>query len=163
MNATIQDYISINSLPYQENSVSLYCYGSKVYHITSPPDRFSIEMIQPTHGVAGLSVAYRDAYGWHVQQMQKQEHAIMNVSGESIDAACFVASYLYTDTPTGIIDFGSGNQRTVQILVYESEGATTPLPTRPTENLFEILTYGMSALVIIVLIVVVRKVRSRPS
>ncbi|MHA2210088.1 MAG: hypothetical protein ACXABV_13065, partial [Candidatus Thorarchaeota archaeon] len=125
MNATIQDYTSIQSLPYQEDSVSLYCYGSKVYHITSPPDRFIVELSQLSHSVAGLSVAYRDAHGWHVQQMQKQERAIVNVSGESIESAYFVASYLYTDTPTGNIDFGSGYERTVQILVYQREGATS--------------------------------------
>ncbi|MEE9540891.1 MAG: hypothetical protein V3V85_05295, partial [Candidatus Thorarchaeota archaeon] len=37
MDATIQDYTTIESLPYQDDSLSLYCYGSKVYQITSPP------------------------------------------------------------------------------------------------------------------------------
>ncbi|MHA2302520.1 MAG: hypothetical protein ACXACD_16345, partial [Candidatus Thorarchaeota archaeon] len=72
IDATIQDYTTIESLPYQDDSLPLYCYGSKVYQLTSPPDTFSVEMSQPADGVAGLSVAYRDAQGWHVQQMQKQ-------------------------------------------------------------------------------------------
>ena len=155
MNATIQDHTSIHSLPYQEDSVSLYCYGSKVYHVSSPPDAFSIEMSQPSHGVAALSVAYRDAYGWHVQQIQRQGGAIVNISGDSVDSAYFVASYLYTQTPTGNIDFGSGDQRTVQILVYESGGETMPPPTMSPE----ILAFGASAMVLITLIAVVRHIR----
>jgi hypothetical protein len=140
MDATIQDYTSIQSLPYQEDSLSLYCYGSKVYHITSPSDRFRVEIDQPLHDVIGLSVAYRDAHGWHVQQMQKQGRAIMIVSGELIDAAHLVVSYLYAHAPAGDIDFGSGYQRNVQVLIYETE-ATSPTspsttrtqPTTPSE------------------------------
>jgi hypothetical protein len=126
--ATIQDYTTIDSLPYQEQDVPLYCYGSKVYHITSPPDSFSVEMSQPADGVAGISVAYRDAYGWHVQQMQKQGRAIMNVSGDSIATAHLVVSYLFAEAPAGDIDFGPGTQETIQVLVYErDETANTPL------------------------------------
>ncbi|MFW9889618.1 MAG: hypothetical protein ACFFER_15625 [Candidatus Thorarchaeota archaeon] len=155
MDARIQEYTTISSLPYQEDGVSLYCYGSKVYHISSPPDTFSVEMSQPNQGVAALSIVYRDAYGWHVQQMQRQGRAIVNASGDSIDSAYFVASYLYTQTPTGSIDFGSGDQRTVQILVYESGGETMPPPMMPPE----ILTYGASAMVLIALIAVVKHMR----
>jgi hypothetical protein len=127
IDATIQDYTTIDSLPYQEYEVPLYCYGSKVYNITSPLDSFSVEMSQPADGVAGLSVAYRDAYGWHVQ-MQKQGRAILNVSGDSIVKAHIVVSYLFAEAPAGDIDFGSGTQETVQVLVYErEEPPSTPI------------------------------------
>ncbi|MHA1962406.1 MAG: hypothetical protein ACW99U_19555, partial [Candidatus Thorarchaeota archaeon] len=125
IDATIQDYTIIDSLPYHEYDVPLYCYGSKVYHITSPLDSFSVEMSQPADGVAGLSVAYRDAYGWHVQQMQKQGGAIMNVSGDSIVTAHLVVSYLFAEAPPGDIDFGSGTQETIQVLVYGREETTS--------------------------------------
>ncbi|MFW9864071.1 MAG: hypothetical protein ACFFET_17410 [Candidatus Thorarchaeota archaeon] len=155
MDARIQEYTTIHSLPYQEDGVSLYCYGSAVYQISSPPDAFSVEMSQPNQGVAALSIAYKDAHGWHVQQMQRQGRAIVNISGDSVDSAYLVASYLYSQTPTGNIDFSSGDQRTVQILVYESGGETMPPPTIPPE----ILTYGVGVMALIALIAVVRHMR----
>ncbi|MGY5854915.1 MAG: hypothetical protein RTU92_15205, partial [Candidatus Thorarchaeota archaeon] len=133
IDATIQEYTTIDSLPYQESTVPLYCYGSKVYQITSLPDSFSVEMSQPADGVAGLSIAYRDAHGWHVQQMQKQGRAIMNVSGDSIVMARVIASYLFAEAPAGNIDFGPGPQETVQVLVYERDEATsTTIPSAST-------------------------------
>ncbi|MHA2040697.1 MAG: hypothetical protein ACW975_02440, partial [Candidatus Thorarchaeota archaeon] len=175
MDATIQEYTSIDSLPYQEEGVSLYCYGSKVYRIISPPDSFYIEMSQPTGGVAGLSVAYRDAYGWHVQQMQNQGRAIMRVSGESIDAAYFIVSYLYSDAPTGDVDFGSGILRTVQVQVHKDGASTTTSSTNshtqtptttsdlppPIAIEFVVLAMGASsAAVVTIVIVIVQRRRS---
>jgi len=143
MDATIQDYTTIESLPYQDDSLSLYCYGSKVYQITSPPDSFSVEMSQPADGVAGLSIAYRDAHGWHVQQMQKQGRAIMNVSGDSIVTAHVVVSYLFEEAPAGNIDFGSGPRETVQVLVYERDKATsTPIPTTTNSDQLPLMLAG---------------------
>ncbi|MFW9961850.1 MAG: hypothetical protein ACFFDV_12595, partial [Candidatus Thorarchaeota archaeon] len=63
MNASIHDVVSIQTLPYTDDSLALYCYGSKVYRLTSPPNHFTVEMSQPGDDVAGLSVAYRDATG----------------------------------------------------------------------------------------------------
>jgi hypothetical protein len=171
MDATIQEYTSIDSLPYQDVGVSLYCYGSKVYRIISPPDNFCVSMSQPTGGVAGLSVAYRDANGWHVQQMQNQGRAIMRVSGESIDAAYFIVSYLYSDAPTGDVDFGSGILRTVHVLVYEDNGTPTvtsstnshtqsPITTSglppPIAIEFMIIVVGSSSAAIVFILVVTR-------
>ena len=141
--ATIQEYTTIDSLPYQENDVPLRCYGSKVYQITSSPDSFSIEMSQPAGGVAGLSVAYRDAHGWHVQQMQKQGGAIMNVSGDSIVTVHVVISYLFDEAPAGNIDFGSGPQATVQVLVYEwDETVSTTIPAPSNSDQLPLMVAG---------------------
>jgi hypothetical protein len=118
MDATIQGYTAIGSLPYQDNSLGLYCYGSKVYRVTSPPDNFTVEMSQPGDGIAGFSVAYRDTTGWHVQQWQEQGTAIISVSAESITEAHVIASYLFVETPAGNIDFGSGPRETVRLLIY---------------------------------------------
>jgi hypothetical protein len=136
MNATIQDYTTIETLPYQDDNLPLYGYGSKVYQLTSPPDSFRVEMSQPVNGVAGLSVAYRDQHGWHVQQMQEEGTAVMQVTGESIDTAYVIASYLFAETPAGDIDFGSGPRETVQILIDDwNENSVTPTPTTtPVEN-----------------------------
>jgi len=125
MNATIQDFVSIQTLPYTDNGLALYCYGSKVYRLTSPPDHFTVEMSQPGDDVAGLSVAYRDATGWHVQQTQEEGRAILSVSGESITVAHVVASYLFAETPGGEIDFGAGDRETVQFLIHETNVTTT--------------------------------------
>ncbi|MFX0045859.1 MAG: hypothetical protein ACFE8Z_08430 [Candidatus Hermodarchaeota archaeon] len=131
IDATILDYTTVDSLPFREDNVPLYCYGSKVYQITSPPDGFTVEMSQPADGVAALSIAYKDAHGWHVQQMQNEGRAVIYVSGDSIVTAHIVASYLFAEPPAGDIDFGSGTQETVQVLVYEGEegpSITIPVP-----------------------------------
>jgi hypothetical protein len=164
MDATIQDYTSIQSLPYQEDSVSLYCYGSKVYHITSPPDLFSVEVSQPADGVAGLSVAYRDVHGWHVQQTQKQGRAIINVSGDSIVTAHAIISYLLTETPAGDIDFGSGYQETVTVSVHEREETSgTPIPTMTNGGLLPLFLAGGISIVImtITLAIFLRRKQNR--
>jgi len=168
MEATIQDYTTIESLPYQEDNLGLYCYGSKVYQLISPPDNFTIEMSQPAGGVAGLSVAYRDTNGWHVQQMQEEGRAIMNVTGDSIDIAHVIASYLYAETPAGENDFGSGPRETVQVWIHEtndttSTPATTPTPSLINDDTMLLILAGalpVSA-TILVLVLMVQKKRER--
>jgi hypothetical protein len=153
IDATIQDFTIIDSLPFQDDSLELYCYGSKVYRLTSPPNNFSVEMSQPAGGVVGLSIVYRDANGWHVQQTQKEDRAILNVTGESIDTAHVIASYLYAEAPGGENDFGSGPRETVQVWIYEMNETETHSPT-PTDLTF-LLLVGTSAGAIVVVIAVV--------
>jgi hypothetical protein len=136
IDSTLQDYSIISSLPFQENEVPLYCYGSKVYQIASPPDSFKVEMTQPADEVAGISIAYKDNHGWHIQKKQNQGKATMFVNGESIDEVYIVTSYLYTDTPDGSIDFGSGSLESVQLSVYEAEMTTSSeLPSSTTSTI----------------------------
>ena len=172
MDATIQDYTPIETLPYQEDNLILHCYGSKVYRLISPPDNFSIEMSQPAGGIAGISVAYRDIDGWHVQQMEKEGRAIMNVTGNSIETAHVIASYLYAETPAGENDFGSGPRRTVQILIHETNEITpaptpTPTPTStPINNDVPLLIFVGAmpvAATLIVLFLILQKRKSASS
>jgi len=163
MDATIQDYSTIESLPYQDDSLSLYCYGSKVYQLTSPPDCFSVEMSQPANGVAGLSVAFRDAQGWHVQQMQKESFAILNVTGESIDTAHVIVSYLLAETPAGDIDFGSGPRETVQVLIHEINETTDTLTHGSTDTDQALLIIAVSMPITATIIVFVLLLRRRNS
>jgi len=159
IDAAIQGYTTIDSFPYQDENLSLYCYGSKVYRLISPPDNFAIEMSQPANDVAGLSVAYRDTNGWHVQQTQKQGKAIMNVTGESIETAHIIASYLFVDTPAGNIDFGTGPRETVQVLIHEINGTSTPMPP-PSNNDLALIITAMSmpvAAMIVVLVLILQR------
>ncbi len=160
MDATIREYRTIDSLPYQEDNVPLYCYGSKVYQITSPPDCFSVEVSQPGDGVTGLSVSYKDTLGWHVQQMQSQGRAIIKVSGNSIVSAHVVVSYLFDEVPAGDIDFGSGFQETVQVLIVEEGATSTTAQTATTiDRLLLMLTSGMSFTVMFGVLVLFMKRR----
>jgi hypothetical protein len=137
MTAKILDFTTIETLPYQDGSLQLYCYGSKVYRLTSPSDSFMVQLSQPADGVAGLSVAYRDQEGWHVRQTQEEGTAVLQVTGELIEEAYVIASHLYSETPAGDIDFGSGPREVVQILIQEwNETSTTPIPwPTPTPTL----------------------------
>ena len=95
-------------------------------------------MSQPADGVAGLSVAYRDLHGWHVQQMQDEGRVITNVIGESIDTAYVIASHMFSETSAGDIDFGSGPQETVQVFMNE-RNETTNTPTTTAVNNDQVL------------------------
>ncbi|MFW9909295.1 MAG: hypothetical protein ACFFEF_12030 [Candidatus Thorarchaeota archaeon] len=164
MDATINDYTIVDSLPFKNDNVPLYLYGSKVHRISSPPDAFSVEMSRLGDGVAGLSVAYRDNFGWHVKQMQDAEMAVINVSGESLVTAYIVASYLLSEATTGNIDFGSGPLETAQIYIYEVQvpsDSSGPTPASNNQELL-ILTGGLSVvLVIVVLPLIIRMERWR--
>jgi hypothetical protein len=160
IDATIQDYTTIETLPYQDDSLPLYCYGSKVYRLSSPPDSFTIELSQPADGVAGLSVAYRDTHGWHVQQAQREGNLIMNVTGETIDTAHVIASYLYDETPAGESDFGAGPRETVQLIIHEMNDTTrTPTPTTIIDDTMLLIIAGLLPVTatIIVLILMLQK------
>ncbi|MCK5644255.1 MAG: hypothetical protein KAJ19_25880, partial [Gammaproteobacteria bacterium] len=106
---------------------------------------------------------YRDAHGWHVQQMQKQGRAIMNVSGDSIVTAHVVVSYLFEEAPAGNIDFGSGPQEIVQVLVVEKEEPTsTPIPpTTNSDQLLIMVVGSISFTVTIIALVLFRKRREQ--
>ena len=171
MDAIIQDYTTIETLPFQDDSVPLYCYGSKVYRIISPPDCFRIEMSQPAEEVAGLSVAYRDLHGWHVQQIQEEGTAVVQVSGDSIEIAHVIASYLYAETPAGENDFGSGPSETVQIVIQEwNETSNTPItsPTPPPSTDDHTLTLlvaagsmPLSATLVVLFLIIKRKEKEK--
>jgi hypothetical protein len=173
MNATIQDYTAIGSLPYQDNSLALYCYGSKVYQLSTPPDSFRVELSQPADDVAGLSVAYRDTYGWHVKQAQEEGTAVVHVTGVSIEEVHVVASYLYPEPPASDIDFGSGPREIVQILIQEwNETSDTPIPS-PTAtpstvtNTFALLVVAgampLSAALIVLFLILQKKEQEKLS
>jgi hypothetical protein len=162
MNATIQNYTTIENLPYQDDSLPLYCYGSKVYRLVSPPDSFSVEMSQPHDGVAALSIAYRDLHGWHIQQRQNEGMTTIQVTGESIDMAHVIASYLYTETPAGDIDFGSGLRETVQILIddwNETTGTSTSSATNINNDYALLIVAGAIPITatLIVLFLILRR------
>ena len=130
MEPSISDYTTVPSLPYQNDAVSLYRYGSRVFRVVSPCDRITVEMSQPVGGVAGLSVAYRDFSGWHVSQEQGLSGAALNITGEGIDVAWVIASYLLEEAPAGETDFGSGPEKTVEIVIRETgSGSNTQTGT----------------------------------
>jgi hypothetical protein len=81
-------------------------------------------MSQPGDDVAGLSVASKDATGWHVQQTQEQGTAIISIRAESITETHMTASYLFVEAPAGNIDFGSGPRETVRLLIYATNMTT---------------------------------------
>jgi hypothetical protein len=118
-------------------------------------------MSQPTNGVVGLSVAFRDTQGWHVKQMQKEGLAILNVTGESIDTAHVIVSYLFAETPAGDIDFGSGPRETVRVLLNEINETTdtpTPVPTNTDQALlFIAVSIPLTATIIVLVLILLRR------
>ena len=131
LDVTIQDYTAIGAVPF-EDDISLYCYGSKVYKLAFPPDDFVVKMTQPGDEIAGISVAYEDSTGWHVEQKQNRGTATLSISGVSVNTAYLIISHLFYDVPSGTVDFGSGALESVRISVYESEETTSSKQTTAT-------------------------------
>lgn len=92
----IQNKIPINQ------SISLGHYAFYIQKLISPPDNLTVTITRsPTHAI-GVSMAFHDAFGWHVQQSLHYEdsNTIKNsFSGSSVKAAYLIMSYISKETP----------------------------------------------------------------
>ncbi|MDF1537939.1 MAG: hypothetical protein P1Q69_03460 [Candidatus Thorarchaeota archaeon] len=104
-------------IPYTRNRQNLNFYGLRAYKLTNPADSFSVEISGSSLRFFGLSIAFHDVTGWHIQQSQNQSSILENVYGTSIDTAYLIMSAIGSNTPSGNIDFGSGPSTEVDIAI----------------------------------------------
>ena len=101
-NTAVIDYPLVNE------SQALNYYGFQAYNVANSPDSFNCEISGNPSDLLGLSIAFHDVDGWHIQQSQNNGTNQQNVSGNSIDTTYVVLSYIDTPIPAGEIDFGVG-------------------------------------------------------
>ncbi|MFW9870902.1 MAG: hypothetical protein ACFFEL_14830 [Candidatus Thorarchaeota archaeon] len=117
MDFQFQDYSLVDVLPFGIESLPIRYYGSEIFRITNPVDNFSVEISQPSLGLAGVSIVYHDFEGWHVQKNTLGNNVMENVTGESIDTAYVITSLMFNEAPAGNIDFGEGFSNEVDIKI----------------------------------------------
>ena len=131
-NARMHKVGIVSELPYEMEDRSLHCYGFNIRRLVTPPDYFVIEIRYPTVYTVGLSVAYHDEEGWHIQQRSGSGGLRVEiVEGSSIDNAYIITTYLYEDTPSGAIQYGLGPSIDIDLLILEVPSVTTNLDLLP--------------------------------
>ncbi len=157
MDVQIQDYTVIDEFPFTIEDLSLRCYGSVIFSITSPPDSFTVAISQPDFGLAGVSIVYHDIDGWHVQKNTLGSQVLENVTGTSIDTVYVITSLLFTEASGGNIDFGEGFSEEVDLVIGEYLPPTTsPNPsTVPSVDGLQRISIGLSLFVTPIIIAVV--------
>ena len=158
MDVQIQEYTTIEEVPIEIEDLSIRYYGSEILSITSPPDNFTVEISEPSLGLAGVSIAYHDIEGWHVQQNTLGGPVIENVTGNSIDTAYVISSLMFTDASAGNIDFGEGFSNDVNLTISEHTPPNTSPTTVPTGDGLLMMSLGLSlfATPIIIAVVILR-------
>ncbi|MFW9806625.1 MAG: hypothetical protein ACFFFK_07850 [Candidatus Thorarchaeota archaeon] len=124
MDVQIQEISQMDTIPITIEDMSIRYYGAEIIQITHPIDNFSVEISQPSFGIAGVSIAYHDLDGWHVQKNILGERVYENVTAKSIDTLYIISCIMFTEAPSGTIDFGEGFSDEVTLLVREYSPTT---------------------------------------
>ncbi len=119
-NATMHSVGIVSELPYEYNDLPLRCYGFNIRRLVTPPDYFVVDITYlPTYNI-GVSIAYHDNDGWHIQQKTQSGGSLVEiVEGSSIDNAYIMTSYLYENTPSGTIVTGYGVSTHINLAILE--------------------------------------------
>jgi len=133
----------VTNLPSWNETQTLYYYGMQVREIIDPSDSFAVE-VGTSSRVIGLSIAFHDEDGWHIQKSENATSSIQGISGVSIDTAYVITTYLNLNPPSGNIDFGVGSSIEVNL-------ASGILPSPPSDistNNGEWIVVGISLVAI---------------
>ncbi len=157
MDVQIQEYTTIDAVPIEIEDLSIRYYGSEILSITSPPDNFTVEISEPGLGLAGVSIAYHDIEGWHVQQNTLGGQVIENVTGNSIDTVYVISSLMFEEASGGNIDFGEGFSDEVNLTITEYYPSNiTPTPsTSPMMDVILTASLGVSLFAVSIVIVLI--------
>ena len=119
LDVKIQDIPVVTDLPFEIESMDVWCYGSNIFELTEPGNGFAIETSCPPSRKVGQSVAYHDEGGWHISQRISDDAIIENISGNGIDTAYVIVTYFFDNTPAGDIDFGIGISEEIELVISD--------------------------------------------
>jgi hypothetical protein len=159
MDVQIQEYTSIDETPIAIENLAIRYYGSEIFRVTHPKDNFTVEISQPSLGLAGVSIAYHDTQGWHVQKNTMGSHVHENATGDSIDTLYIISSLMFTEPSGGNIDFGAGFSDEVDLAIGEYSPTTTPRNDSATDGIpqLSVALASLSAVVIAITIILMYK------
>jgi hypothetical protein len=92
----IQNKIPVNK------SISLGHYAFHIQKLVSPPDNLTVTINKLPADAIGVSIAFHDAFGWHVRQSLHYEDSTTindSFSGSSVNEAYLIMSYISEETP----------------------------------------------------------------
>jgi hypothetical protein len=147
-NARMHKMDIVTEIPRGPDSLSIRAYGFNIHRLVAPPDYFVIELTYPSLSSVGLSIAYYDSEGWHVQQrVESGGLLIEEVQGSSISDVYIMTTYLFSETPSGSIQLGLGPSIDIRLSILEE------VPIYPSSYLVPIgLGAGILAVAIIIII-----------
>jgi hypothetical protein len=159
MDVQIQEYTSIDETPITIENLAIRYYGSEIFRVTHPKDNFTVEISQPSLGLAGVSLAYHDTQGWHVQKNTMGSHVHENVTGDSIDTLYIISSLMFTEPSGRNIDFGAGFSDEVDLVIGEYSPTTTPRNDQTIDGISQVSVAlaSLSAVVIAITIILAYK------
>ena len=94
------------TFPIQKNDTTHYYYGFDVKTIYADYDNFTFTIENPYPYALGISIAFKDNYGWNVTQLLNTEESdtiSLYIEGEEITEAYVITSLMSPSTPS---DFG---------------------------------------------------------
>ena len=129
LDVQIEDVTLVDALPFEIESMDVWCYASNIFELIEPADGLTIDTGDPSTGKIGLSIAYHDTEGWHVSQTISSDPIKHNITGIGLDSAYVIVTYFYASTPAGGIDFGVGIAEDIDLSI-----STYIAPTSPTTS-----------------------------
>jgi len=103
LDARITYYSPVGLLPLLNERTPLRYYGFHIHKIQLPTDNIIVQITKSSNETIGISIASHDAFGWHIyQDLHNQEETLItkNFSGQRIDVAYIITSYMLNHTPT---------------------------------------------------------------
>jgi hypothetical protein len=133
IDARISRYDLVHELPIANETISLRYYGFHIHKLESPPNNFTIKIKKASNQTIGVSVAFHDAFGWHIHQNLHDEgdtRVTDHLLGNSIDVAYIITSYMLNQTPIVTRpNYGLGPLINLNISIIQ-----TPTPTNTTNT-----------------------------
>jgi len=158
MEVQFEEFTVRDVLPIEIEDLSIRYYGAEIIKITNPTDNFTVAISQPDSGYAGVSIAFHDSEGWHVQKNTLGCPVLENVTGESIDTVFVIATLLFTEASAGSIDFGEGVSGEVDLAITEYSPTGGSTDSDLWSPLMLPLTFSSSiGISLIVAVVIVRR------
>ena len=134
LDVQIEDVSVVDALPFQIESMDVWCYASNIFELTDPTDGFTVDTGDPSTGKIGLSIAYHDTEGWHISQTISSDPIKHNITGIGLDSAFVIVTYFYASTPAGGVDFGVGVAEDINFSISTYISPTNPGGTNPTTS-----------------------------
>jgi len=160
LDVTIEDISVVDNLPFNVETMDVWCYGSNIFELADPGNGFTIETSSPSTGKTGVSIVFHDVEGWHVSQTISSDQIEQNIIGTGIDSAFIIVTYYYSSTPAGGIDFGEGMSEEIEFSITDYIPPTNPDVTNTTTtdtnklNFVLLLTIGGGSIGLSVLVLI---------
>ncbi|MFX0181441.1 MAG: hypothetical protein ACFE95_00055 [Candidatus Hodarchaeota archaeon] len=132
LDVQIARYDLVHELPFVNDNISLRYYGFHIHKLESPPNNFTLKIKKASNHTIAVSIAFHDAYGWHIYQNLHEERDTQvtdHLLGSSIDVAYIITTYILNQTPIVTRpNYGLGPVANIEISIIQTPPATIETP-----------------------------------